>query len=121
MSYSPPPLRSDSEIGSDIDSEVKTLAEVDYTLSQQDFLSDQLLCNAEEIGMKPDKDVIVVLKSEMVNLKVAKKAYALKHVPPKETFEANAIFDTGTNVLVTGCLGICMTLKSLRNPLLCMA
>ena len=134
VSYSPPPLQSVSEIASNIGSEVGTLAKVDYTLSQQSLLSDQLLCSAERIGMRPDIDVIVALKSEVVNLKlantahalenvpvvanleVARKAYALKDVSQKKSFEANAVFDTGTNVLVTGCTDILHDFEELAEP-----
>ena len=86
--------------------------ELDYTPLKKDLLSAQLVYNAKEIGMKPDIDFIVILISEVTNLKLTRKAYALRGVSQKKIFEANAIFDTGANVFGLGVKTFCMTSKS---------
>jgi hypothetical protein len=57
--------------------------ELDYTPLKKDLLSAQLVYNAKEIGMKPDIDFIVIPISEVNNLKLSRKAYALRGVSQK--------------------------------------
>ena len=60
---------------------------------------------------------MVIPKDNRLMVLKAKKAYTDRGVSPNAAFSANAIFDSGSQVLLTGCLGIIHNYRKLAVPM----
>ena len=82
----------------------------------RDVLTCQLVELAFELGMIMD-DFVVIPKSNYAMVLKANKAYKEMGTSQKD-FSANAIFDSGSELLLTGCKGILHNFRKLNKPMI---
>ena len=101
-------------VGEGIDGRYRVQLDVGVT---DDVLTNQLVELAFDLGMFLGQDCTVIPKDNRLMVLKAKRAYKDSGISPNTAFSANAIFDSGSQVFLTGCRGIIHNYRKLDEPM----